>query len=146
MNSFLLLCNIFFFFFWKKLKTPKRHFEIIWPLVRFICSIDELNWVFQSTVINSWKLKTSEPSTNFRVILSSIYLSGLKRLLYRKLFLIFDLKILNFKTRKSQWLLLKEYPINLVLGHRKVTIFICKKTTTKTSYWLVYSWVCFFAI
>ena len=33
MNSFFLLCNVFLFVFWKKLKTPKRHFEIIWPLV-----------------------------------------------------------------------------------------------------------------
>ena len=33
MNSFLLLWDVFSFLFWKKLKTPKRHFEIIWPLV-----------------------------------------------------------------------------------------------------------------
>ena len=32
MNSFLLLCNMFLFIFWKKLKSPKRHFEINWPL------------------------------------------------------------------------------------------------------------------
>ena len=32
MNSFLLVCDVFSFVFWKKLKTPKRHFEIIWPL------------------------------------------------------------------------------------------------------------------
>ena len=34
MNSFLLLCDVFSFVFWKKLKTPNRHFEIIWLLVR----------------------------------------------------------------------------------------------------------------
>ena len=28
MNSFLLLCEMFLFVFWKKLKTPKMHFEI----------------------------------------------------------------------------------------------------------------------
>ena len=33
-NSFLLLCYLFLFLFWKKLKTPNRHFEIIWLLVR----------------------------------------------------------------------------------------------------------------
>ena len=33
MNSFLLLYDMFLFFFWKKLKTPKRPFEINWPLV-----------------------------------------------------------------------------------------------------------------
>ena len=33
MNSFLLLCDVFSFVFWKKLKTPKRNFEIIWPLL-----------------------------------------------------------------------------------------------------------------
>ena len=32
MNSFLLLCNVFSFIFWKKLKSPKRHFEIKRPL------------------------------------------------------------------------------------------------------------------
>ena len=32
MNSFLLQCDVFSSLFWKKLKTPKRHFEIIWPL------------------------------------------------------------------------------------------------------------------
>ena len=35
-NSFLLLCDVFSCFFWKKLKTPKRHFEIIWPLTSTI--------------------------------------------------------------------------------------------------------------
>ena len=30
---FLLLCYLILFVFWKKLKTPKRHFEINWPLV-----------------------------------------------------------------------------------------------------------------
>ena len=35
MNSFLLLCDVFFFIFWKKLKTPKRHFKINWPLFAF---------------------------------------------------------------------------------------------------------------
>ena len=32
MNSFLLLCDVFSFLFWKKLKSTKIHFEIIWPL------------------------------------------------------------------------------------------------------------------
>ena len=31
-NSSLLLYAMFLFIFWKKLKTPKRHFEINWPL------------------------------------------------------------------------------------------------------------------
>ena len=29
MNLFLLVCNVFSFVFWKKLRTPKRHLEII---------------------------------------------------------------------------------------------------------------------
>ena len=33
MDGPLLVCNMFSFVFWKKLKTPKRHFEIIWHLV-----------------------------------------------------------------------------------------------------------------
>ena len=28
MNSFLLLCDVFSYVFWKKLKTQKRNFEI----------------------------------------------------------------------------------------------------------------------
>ena len=31
-NSTLLLVDLFSFVFWKKVKTPKRHFEINWPL------------------------------------------------------------------------------------------------------------------
>ena len=31
-NSTLLLVDLFLFVFWKKVKTPKRHFEISWPL------------------------------------------------------------------------------------------------------------------
>ena len=34
MNSFLLLCDVFLFVFWNKLKPPKRHFKITWPLVK----------------------------------------------------------------------------------------------------------------
>ena len=32
MNSILLLWDLFLFIFWRKLKAPKRHFEIKWPL------------------------------------------------------------------------------------------------------------------
>ena len=32
-NSFLLLVNLFLFVSWKKVKTPKRHFEINWPFL-----------------------------------------------------------------------------------------------------------------
>ena len=31
-NSTLLLVDLFSFVFWKKVKTPKRHFKINWPL------------------------------------------------------------------------------------------------------------------
>ena len=37
-NSILLLVDLFSFVFWKKVKTPKRHFEINWPLVTNSCS------------------------------------------------------------------------------------------------------------
>ena len=58
-NSTLLLCYLmstcFRLFFWKKLKTPKRHFEINWPLHSraaclgqkcvdsFVCFLEHLN-------------------------------------------------------------------------------------------------------
>mgnify|MGYP001448702005 CR=1 FL=1 len=32
-NSILLLVDLFSFVFWKKVKTPKRHFETNWPLL-----------------------------------------------------------------------------------------------------------------
>ena len=32
MNSFLILCDVLLFDFWKKLKSSKRLLEIIWPL------------------------------------------------------------------------------------------------------------------
>ena len=32
-NSILLLWDLFLFGFWRKLKTPNRHFEIKWPFV-----------------------------------------------------------------------------------------------------------------
>ena len=36
-KSTLRLVDLFFFFiFWKKVKTPKRHFEIDWPLLKNI--------------------------------------------------------------------------------------------------------------
>ena len=39
-NSTLLLVDLFSFVFWKKVKTPKRHFEINWPLVHDFSSIN----------------------------------------------------------------------------------------------------------
>ena len=45
MNSFLLLCDVFSFIFWKKLKTPKRHFKINWPLPTYY--LNDLNWKYK---------------------------------------------------------------------------------------------------
>ena len=49
MNSFLLLCDVFSFIFWKKLKTPKRHFEIIWHLSALHRT--NLRWWFLKNVV-----------------------------------------------------------------------------------------------
>ena len=39
-NSTLLLVDLFSFIVWKKVKTPKRHFEINWPLrKKSVCSL-----------------------------------------------------------------------------------------------------------
>ena len=48
-NSIFLLWDSFTFVFWKKLKTPKRHFEINWPLtvMKKICTnnlIKDTRW------------------------------------------------------------------------------------------------------
>ena len=50
MNSFLLVCNVFSFVFWKKLKAPKRHFEIIWPLPNLTFPI----YSFQHSMLLLW--------------------------------------------------------------------------------------------
>ena len=43
MKSFSVLCDVFSFIFWKKLKTLKRHFEIYWHLVS---KWDLWSWLF----------------------------------------------------------------------------------------------------
>jgi hypothetical protein len=58
MHLFLLTCDVFSFVFWKKLKTPKRHFEIIWPLVPCSCVGWSINYVV-------WKLVISLSRDNF---------------------------------------------------------------------------------
>ena len=40
-NSTLLLVDLFSFVFWKKVKTPKRHFRINWPLTIMIVPITD---------------------------------------------------------------------------------------------------------
>ena len=40
-NSTLLLVDLFSFIVWKKVKTPKRHFEIIWHLQNFSFNIKQ---------------------------------------------------------------------------------------------------------
>ena len=51
-NSTLLLVDWFSLVFWKKVKTPKRHFEINWPLWRFRKSVNkrgmnQIEWCFR---------------------------------------------------------------------------------------------------
>ena len=48
---FYNLCKVFLFLFWKKLKTPKRHFEIIWPLIYFW--LQRFFWGFSSMLMNN---------------------------------------------------------------------------------------------
>ena len=50
-NSTLLLCDLFSFVFWKNLKTPKRHFEINWPLEKFFCIVDKATFHVEICVI-----------------------------------------------------------------------------------------------
>ena len=59
MDGPLLVCNMFSFVFWKKLKTLKRHFEIIWHLVvtnsgRISCNLDLKNST--SVFLYCWRL------------------------------------------------------------------------------------------
>ena len=56
-NSSLLLIDLFSFVFWKKVKTPKRHFEINWPLVETVFCKNKIPalhlWHMQS--LKRWK-------------------------------------------------------------------------------------------
>ena len=58
MNSFLLLCDVFLFVFWKKLKRPKRHFETNWPLV---CPYFVILW----STVESETVTTNKGATNW---------------------------------------------------------------------------------
>ena len=54
-NSILLLWDLFLFGFWRKLKTPNRHFEIKWPLE---ISRQEIELLFGVTIVllySSWE-------------------------------------------------------------------------------------------
>ena len=54
MNITVPLADLFSFFFWKNLKTPRRQFEINWPLVVTVkCSYF---WINKWTSIPTWHL------------------------------------------------------------------------------------------
>ena len=59
--------DLFLFFFWKKLKTTKRHFEINWPLAKEILPLDSALWVPQ----NYWHaIDSSSSSTYYNVVIA----------------------------------------------------------------------------
>ena len=60
MNSFLPVCDVFLFVFWKKLKTPKGHFEIIWPIAGPYLKIAFLYFYYRAT---ETQVKVEESST-----------------------------------------------------------------------------------
>ena len=67
MDLFLLLCDVFPFVFWKKLKTPKKHFEIIWPLVESRESIGLQSRTVHSScwsVLDFWKINLEKSKFN----------------------------------------------------------------------------------
>ena len=71
MNSFLLLCDLFSFVFWKKLTIPKRHFEINWPLG---AQNKLLVISFSNIVIFMLKFKTIKPCSIKKIIFTASYL------------------------------------------------------------------------
>ena len=58
-NYTVLRLNCFRFILWKKLKTPKRHFEINWPLV--CCRHYHLTGIFKHLI---WHLNHSVPDAH----------------------------------------------------------------------------------
>ena len=57
-NLTLLLVNLFLFVFWKKVKTPKRHFEINWPVEHFFLSLVTKCQMFFGKILG-WKKMTN---------------------------------------------------------------------------------------
>ena len=53
-NSILLLVDLFLFIFWKKVKTPKRHFEINWPLDILAAMFFSFNEWIEAPWFGSW--------------------------------------------------------------------------------------------
>ena len=57
--------DLFSFVFWEKLKTPKRHFEINWPLTKYIYCI-----LYQT--LHKWKWFPSKLQSSFRKNLNPV--------------------------------------------------------------------------
>ena len=71
MNLFLLVCDVFLFFFWKKLKTSKKLFEIVWPLAKA--------HLLHSSFIDGWssdKSGVDSSPSDLRGLLDLLYIGG----------------------------------------------------------------------
>ena len=66
-----------FVHFWKKLKTPKRHFEIIWPLVRTLTSLMiyfcHCQHMMDATIAPSWAYDKFEYTFNTSKLTKLVY-------------------------------------------------------------------------
>ena len=64
-NSTLLPWYLFSFVFWKKLKTPKRHFEINWPLFLEVSQIKYIRTIIVKVGKNDWDWEAYRKSCYF---------------------------------------------------------------------------------
>ena len=61
--------DLFSFVFWRKLKTPKRHFEIIWPLP---CDFTS-NWQIEKLRNSLWNYNVKDLKYHFRMCRISLW-------------------------------------------------------------------------
>ena len=75
--------DLFSFVFWKKLKTPKRHFEINWPLIISESHQTISRWLLTASdqkggnLVVSHSLYQRKPATKGQLILKGVLMSSI---------------------------------------------------------------------
>ena len=113
---YYILVNLFSFVVWKKVKTPKRHFEIIWPLRNFSFNIK------QATNDNEWYesaagvLLLTHPSQISQSMHGYILIHSLKQSVFHEFWIcrrIIQIEIRLLKYFNSIVVIARKYRIKL---------------------------------
>ena len=116
-NLTLLLVDLFAFVFWKKVKTPKRHFEINWPLMPCPYKGPKIFWAGQNFC--------AEPKFDFQIVPVLNFLCQTKR------WFLFS-KFSFCASTKKFWRGTKCYILNFWSGPKHVGT--CERTRHKYFY------------